>query len=230
MDIYLSVNNRADILIFPVLPSQFTITKPQSTTVFETVSKGELQLVGTPKLKGLSFSCFFPVRDYPFLRDNSMKGWDYVYKLDTWIEQKLPIRLIITDTPINMVVAVKNFEYTIKTDGDLWYTIEFEQFNLLGYEYQHDDDEEIDMEELNKLKEQVEYLTNLVEELANPMIYNYIDDNMPEWARASVQKLLDAGIIKGTGTDSAGSMTLGLDYLTLRLLVIIDRAMQAGAI
>ena len=230
MDIYLSVNNRADILIIPVLPPQFTISKPQSTTVFETVSKGELQLVGTPKLKSISFSCFFPVRDYPYLRDTSMKGWDYVYKLDTWIEQKLPIRLIITDTPINMVVAVKNFDYTIKTDGDLWYTIEFEQFNLLGYENPQTDDEEIDMEELNRLKEQVAYLTGLVEELANPMIYNYVDSNMPEWARETVQKLYDAGIIKGTGVDESGFPTLGLDYLTLRLLVIIDRAMQKGAI
>ena len=47
------------------------------------------------------------MRDYPYLRDTSMKGWEYVYKIDTWIEQKLPIRLIITDTPINMAVAVK---------------------------------------------------------------------------------------------------------------------------
>ena len=230
MDIYLSVNNRADILQIPVLPAEYTISKPQGLQTFETVSKGELQLIGTPKLKSITIKSFFPVRDYPYLRDTSMKGQEYIYKLDTWIAQKLPIRLIITDTPINMVVAVKNFQYTTKTDGDLWYTLELEQFNLLGYEYPQDDDEEIDMEELNRLKDQVEYLTNLVEEMANPMIYNYIDENMPEWARESVQKLLDAGIIKGTGEDSAGSMTLGLDYLTLRLLVIIDRAMQKGAI
>jgi hypothetical protein len=27
-------------------------------------------------------------------------------------------------------VAVKDFEYTIKTDGDLWYTLELEEFPL----------------------------------------------------------------------------------------------------
>ena len=93
------------------------------TETFETVSQGELQLIGVPKLKGITISSFFPVRDYPYLRDTSMKGWEYVYKIDTWIEQKLPIRLIITDTPINMAVAVKDFDYSIKTDGDLWYNI-----------------------------------------------------------------------------------------------------------
>ena len=38
---------------------------------------------------------------------------EYVYKIDTWIDLKLPIRLIITETPINMAVAVKDFKYTI---------------------------------------------------------------------------------------------------------------------
>lgn len=58
MDIYLSVNNRADILKIPVLPSQFTINKPQSTETFETVSHGELMLIGSPKLKSISISSF----------------------------------------------------------------------------------------------------------------------------------------------------------------------------
>lgn len=89
MDIYLSVNNRADILKIPVLPSQFTISKPQSTETFETVSHGELMLIGSPKLKSISISSFFPIRDYPYLRDKSMKGWEYVYKIDTWIDLKL---------------------------------------------------------------------------------------------------------------------------------------------
>lgn len=114
----------------PVIPPSFTISKPQGTEVFETVSQGELQLIGVPKLKGITISSFFPIRDYPYLRDTSMKGWEYVYKIDTWIEQKLPIRLVITDTPINMAVAVKDFDYSIKTDGDLWYNLQLEEFPL----------------------------------------------------------------------------------------------------
>lgn len=217
MDIYLSVNNRADVMKLPVLPPTFTISKPQGLQTFETVSQGELQLIGSPKLKSISISTFFPVRDYPYLRDTSMKGWEYVYKIDTWIAQKLPIRLIITDTPINMAVAVKDFQYTIKTDGDLWYTLELEEFNLLGYENPSNEEGEIDMEELEKLKDQVAYLVGLVETLANPMVYNYVDENMPEWARASVQKAIDKGVLSGTG----GGWDLRYD--DLRVLVWLDR-------
>lgn len=131
MDIYLSVNNREEVIKLPVLPSSFTISKPQSLTVFETATQGDLQLIGIPKLKGITIESFFPVRDYPYLRDRSMKGFEYVYKIDIWIQRKLPIRLVITDTPINMAVAVKNFEYTIKTDGNLHYKLDLEEFKLL---------------------------------------------------------------------------------------------------
>ena len=50
------------------------------------------------------------------------------------------------------------------------------------------------------------------------MIYNYIDNNMPEWARPTIQKLVDRGILKGDGDG------LNLDENLMRLLVINDRA------
>ena len=219
MDIYLSVNNRAEVMQIPVLPSSFTISKPRSTTAFETVSQGDLQLIGTPKLKGITIESFFPLRGhkYSYNRNKTMWDWDFVYKIDIWIQQKLPIRLIITDTPINMAVAVKNFEYSVKTDGDLWYSLELEEFKLISYESNTDTEEEIDMEELNKLKEQVEYLQGVVETLSNPFIYNYIDENMPSWARSSVQKLIDRGALNGEG----GGWNLTYDQL--RIITWLDR-------
>ena len=73
------------------------------------------------------------------------------------------------------------------------------------------------MEELNKLKEQVEYLLGIIEPLAHPMIYNYIDENMPEWARESVQKLIDKGVLSGDGDG------WNLNYDQLRTIVwLID--------
>jgi len=123
MDVYMTFNNREQVLKLPVVPKEFTITKPQKNEVFETVSQGELRLIGTPGLKGIVINSFFPVRDYTFLRDRTYKGFEYVFIIDTWILQKLPIRLIITDTPISMAVSVENFEYTIRQDGDLYYTL-----------------------------------------------------------------------------------------------------------
>ena len=42
MDIYLSVNNRAEVLRLPVLPPEFTVAKGKNNEVFDTVSQGQL--------------------------------------------------------------------------------------------------------------------------------------------------------------------------------------------
>lgn len=130
MEIFLSTNNREQVLQLPVLPAEFTVTKPQKNEVFETVTQGELKLIGTPGLKGITINSFFPVRDYPFLKDRTYKGFEYVYYIDKWIEAKHPIRLIITETPINMVCCVDDFSYTIKKDGDLYYSLALTQFKI----------------------------------------------------------------------------------------------------
>ena len=115
----------------PVLPPEFTVSKGRNNEVFDTVSQGQLKLIGTPALKTISWSSFFPSRDYPFLRDRSDMAFGYLYTIDTWYERKLPIRLIITDTPINMVVTIDDFSYTIGRDGDMKYSITLSEVKLI---------------------------------------------------------------------------------------------------
>lgn len=85
--------------------------------------------------------------------------------------------------------------------------------------------EELTMSQYQELKDEIRALTETVKILAtevgdlkNPMIYNYIDDNMPGWARASVQKAVDLGVLQGTGEG------LNLREEDLRHIVWNDRA------
>lgn len=85
--------------------------------------------------------------------------------------------------------------------------------------------EELNMTQYEELKNEISELTETVKLLAtelhdlkNPMIYNYIDNNMPEWAKPTVQKLVDKGYLNG---DENG---LNLTEETMRILVINDRA------
>lgn len=71
---------------------------------------------------------------------------------------------------------------------------------------------------LTSLKNDIDKTADRVTKLESPMIYNYIDDNMPEWAKPTIEKLTAKGILKG---DENG---LGLDENLMRLLVINDRA------
>ncbi len=69
----------------------------------------------------------------------------------------------------------------------------------------------------NELVNAVSNLAEKVDKLTNPMIYNYIDDNMPEWAREAVKWAVDNGIIKGDGSG------LNLDDKDLRYITILYR-------
>lgn len=78
--------------------------------------------------------------------------------------------------------------------------------------------EEIDMEELKALQETVSKLNDRVYELEKQnAIYNYIDENMPEFAKPTISKLCAKGILKG---DENG---LNLNYVMMRILVLLDR-------
>lgn len=85
-------------------------------------------------------------------------------------------------------------------------------------------EEELTMSQYEELRQlianqtaRVDVLQNEVNKIENPMIYNYIDSNMPEWAREAVQWCVDNGIIVGTGSG------LNLDDMKLWSCVIIYR-------
>ena len=74
------------------------------------------------------------------------------------------------------------------------------------------------MTQYQELKAAIDSLAQEIRELKNPTIYNYIDDNMPDWAVPSVKKVVAKGILKGTDTG------LGLTESDLRHIVMNDRA------
>ncbi len=87
------------------------------------------------------------------------------------------------------------------------------------------EDEPMTKEERTKFNELVNAVSELtadVSKLTNKMIYNYIDDNMPEFARPTIRKLTAKGYLNGEGDG------LNLDYNMLRILSILDRAGAFG--
>lgn len=76
--------------------------------------------------------------------------------------------------------------------------------------------EYLDMVELNKLKAEVETLKNEVMKTREKVFENIED--VPEWGREAVKKLIDAGYLKGTDGG------LKIDETMLRMIVINYRA------
>lgn len=81
------------------------------------------------------------------------------------------------------------------------------------------ENEVLNMTQYEELKSIIKGLSDRLEKVEKPMIYNYIDVNMPEYARQTIQKLMDKGYLKG---DSSGNLNLTDEML--RTLVILDRS------
>lgn len=79
------------------------------------------------------------------------------------------------------------------------------------------------MTQYEELKAMIDKTADRVTNLENPMIFNYIDKNMPDYAKPTIQKLVDKGYLKG---DNYGNLNLTNDML--RMLVILDRSGTFG--
>lgn len=129
MDIFFSINNRKTVLQLPIVPSEFKIKSPFNNETWSTINQGDILLIGQRGLKSISFESFFPKKKYKFARTDKYNGWEYAELLETWRDKRIPIRLVITNTKINMLVLIDDFEYGPQDGtGDVYYSISMTEF------------------------------------------------------------------------------------------------------
>ena len=80
-------------------------------------------------------------------------------------------------------------------------------------------EEDLTMAQYDELKKEIGNIRTDVDKLKNKMVYAWVDDNMPDWAKPTVTKLMRKGYLKGDGEEK-----LMLDDNMLRILVINDHA------
>lgn len=110
------------------------------------------------------------------------------------------------------------------TWGGTWRTPDTPHFEVSENWKYSEEDEPMTEAERQKMKDIDDSLTNLygivnrmVEEMKKKdVVYNTVDE-VPEWGRAAVQRLIDAGKLNGTGD------TLALDATLLRAIVILEK-------
>lgn len=71
-------------------------------------------------------------------------------------------------------------------------------------EYSLVEEDELMNKEYEELKAEIAELKAAVDELNGKMIYNYVDNNMPSWARPTIQKMMDKGFLQGDENSCLG--------------------------
>ncbi|RED85306.1 LysM peptidoglycan-binding domain-containing protein [Cohnella phaseoli] len=128
MDIYL-VESSGEKFHFPVNPEEITIQREKQLETLNILSLGEAELSQGEKVKTISFSSFFPVEyDASYCRYIELpRPHTAMNRLTTIMNRKQPVRLLISDTAINVLVNLSAHNTTIKggEPGDVNYEVTF---------------------------------------------------------------------------------------------------------
>ena len=106
-----------DRLILPVTPWKFSVTTGQNNKIVDIIDSGEYLLFGNAKLKRLKLECFFPrmYHGYPFVVGDKKEPDECIDQIIKWKESKEPVRVIITDSSVNLMMAIMEFKHYEKT-------------------------------------------------------------------------------------------------------------------
>lgn len=122
-------------VILPVTPKKYSVKSGQMNKVVSVEQLGEALIFGLPTAKKLSFEGFFPSPDheYPFVVGSDKSPVDMVEQVSKWKEARTPVRVIITDSPVNLMVGIQSFDWW-EQDGsrDVYFSLEFCEYKDLN--------------------------------------------------------------------------------------------------
>ena len=128
MEIYLGTDN--DKIRFPIVPSSIGVNRSNNIDTESVIKLGEVPIFNGTSLKTIEFTSFFPNQEYNFCDYTGfMKPYEFSEKIQKWMYEGKPLRVIVTDSPTNMQCLIQQFD-TVEQDGtrDLYFTL-----NLLEY-------------------------------------------------------------------------------------------------
>ena len=128
MEIYLGTDN--DKIRFPVVPSAIGVNRSNNIDTQSVLKLGEVPIFNGTSLKTIELTSFFPNQEYSFCDYTGfMKPYEFSDKIQKWMYEGKPLRIIVTDSPTNMQCLIQQFD-TAEQDGtrDLYFTL-----NLIEY-------------------------------------------------------------------------------------------------
>lgn len=131
MDIVFSAENRKEVLHAPIIPEAMQISFPHVNQTIQTINDGEINIIGLPGLKAISFSSWIPNRKYSFAKSSVLapQAKEFFTK---WKRKRRPIRIVITSNNgweiHNELYAIEDFTFGFDKVGDMTYSLSLKQF------------------------------------------------------------------------------------------------------
>lgn len=129
------IKQGGETLTLPVTPWKYSIQSGQLNKTYDILDSGEALVFGNRKLYKLKFDCFFPSlhHGYPFIVGDRLEPNACIERIIKFKESKQPVRVILTDTPVNLMMSIQSFDIKEK-DGsrDIDYSMTLTEFRELN--------------------------------------------------------------------------------------------------
>lgn len=127
MEIWLKQGNTS--FRFAVLPPEYEVIDESNNTQVVINALGEINLLGKRKLKGVSFSSFFPHQKYNFCQYSSFPSPMESVNIIETMKNNGVLRVTMTGTPLNTECTIESFTWG-ENDGtkDINFTLELKEY------------------------------------------------------------------------------------------------------
>lgn len=124
------------VVQLPVNPENLKVSREMSNSKEQLINLNEIVMLGGSKLASVKLESFFPKESDGYYVVTKGKFKSYQFYEDffkTVYTSKKPMRFIVSDTKINMLVAIEKFETEFQAgDPDLHYILELCEYKTFG--------------------------------------------------------------------------------------------------
>lgn len=140
LQFWLKFNNGAEVLRFPVNPSEIRVESGYNWATINLAQSGEYTIPSGHTLTKIAFSSFFP-RDYNASYceyPEIPKPTECTDKIASWKEKRQPVRLIVTgfggrSSGLNYAMCITKFDFWEQagSPGDIYFTLEMQEYRFI---------------------------------------------------------------------------------------------------
>ncbi|HHD2752263.1 TPA: hypothetical protein ACOTG0_001035 [Clostridium perfringens] len=132
MSIGIFMEYRGLLIQFPVNPEELKVKTEGNNETTEVIKLGEVNIARDKKLSTVEFESFLPEKNiYPFIRTkNQFEGPKYYIDfIEKVRNEKKPVRFLVSDTNINFMALIEEFEYGYKHgSNDVEFKVSIKEF------------------------------------------------------------------------------------------------------
>lgn len=130
-EMWITHNAEREKLRVPVLPEKFSVSIGSNNATVNVAELGEIVVKQSRAAYQFSFSSFFPKQSFPGVQESALTDpLSCVEQIESWLESKKPVHLIITDVGIDVFCTIEKFNYYEEGGdvGTIHYDLAFKEY------------------------------------------------------------------------------------------------------